>query len=306
MGAARTILIVLLLIILIRIYKYRSMAYKRVNRLFRSPPSNLPNTYTLDRFSPPTIEPNYSQTIPTIICQTVASRSLPLDLYETCMINRHMNPEYEYRIYENSEFEAFAREHYSEEHADAFQKLIPGAFKSDLMRCLLLYKFGGVYIDCKASTMIPLREMLKPDTKMMAFVDYTPNCIHNGFIASEPGHPLLKRVIDRILHNVATQFYGECQLDITGPMVWGREFNIMRGKDQRLEFEHGHYPEIGIDLAGTYLTFDKHEILMSKEMVPYVNRVVPGYYSVKKLLHPDHYAVRWYTKRVYKNNHTLL
>jgi hypothetical protein len=92
---------------------------------------------------------------------------------------------------------------------------------------MLLYRYGGVYIDTKATTMIPLREMIDPESRLTAFLDYVPNCIHNGFVAAEPNHPLIGRVIDRIVRNVQRGYYGECQLDITGPMVWGREFNLM-------------------------------------------------------------------------------
>ena len=297
------ILIVLLLFALMQLRRYRSMMYKKINRFMRPNPP-VPEKYTIA--SAPASVPGRNQRIPLIIHQIMHSRTLPLDLYSTCLANRHMNPEYEYRTYTLSgggelspEVEAFAREHFTPDHAAALRKLIPGAFRADLLRCMLLYRHGGVYIDTKATTMIPLREMIDPESRLTAFLDYVPNCIHNGFVAAEPNHPLIGRVIDRIVRNVQRGYYGECQLDITGPMVWGREFNLMRGKSERYEFCEGSYPDQGVDLIGSFLTLQTHQVLMRSDNVPCVNRSVPGYYSVAKQLHPDNYSVRWYTGRVY-------
>jgi hypothetical protein len=297
------IFIVLLLFALMQLRRYRSMMYKKINRFLRPNPP-VPETYTIA--SAPASSPGREQRIPLIIHQIMHSRNLPLDLYSTCLTNRHMNPEYEYRTYTlghgpnalSPEVEEFATK-FSPECAEALRKLLPGAFRADLLRCMLLYEYGGVYIDTKATTMIPLREMFGPESRLTAFLDYVPNCIHNGFIASEPKHPLVKRVIDRIVRNVQRGYYGECQLDITGPMVWGREFNLMLGKSEHYEFGEGSYPSAGVDLIGYFLTLPTNQVLIRSDNVPCVNRSVPGYYSVAKQLHPNNYSVRWYTGRVY-------
>jgi Glycosyltransferase sugar-binding region containing DXD motif len=289
------LLTVVLLIVFARLLRFRTMFYKRLYRLWKPNPE-LPKTYVLEAVYAPTVSMNYEQRVPKLIHQTMASRSLPIDLYETCMINRHMNPEYEYRTYANADFETIARE-YSPDAVRALKMLLPGAFKSDLTRCLLLYMRGGVYIDTKATTMKPLRELLRPDTRMLAFVDYTPNSIHNGFAACEPGHPLMKDIIDRIIRNTLKHQYGECQLDITGPMVWGRVFNARRGKHELTEFEAGEYTDVS--LVGTYLNLPQSEYLFGSDGVPYINRIIPTAYSIKRFLNPDHYAVRYYSRRVF-------
>ena len=43
---------------------------------------------------------------------------------------------------------------------NAYDSLIPGAYKADLFRYLVLYREGGVYLDCKSSTIIFLKYSL--------------------------------------------------------------------------------------------------------------------------------------------------
>ncbi|MCA3362157.1 MAG: hypothetical protein INF74_09420, partial [Roseomonas sp.] len=62
-----------------------------------------------------------------------------------------MNPDWEYRLYEDADCERFIRENYDAETFKLFRSIHPdyGAARADFFRYLLLYRLGGVYLDIK-------------------------------------------------------------------------------------------------------------------------------------------------------------
>lgn len=73
------------------------------------------------------------------------------------------NPEYEYNMFDDDESLKFIKENFKKEVADAYENVIPGAYKADLWRYCVLYIHGGVYLDIKNKVMKPLREIIKTD-----------------------------------------------------------------------------------------------------------------------------------------------
>ena len=112
-----------------------------------------------------------------------------------------------------------------------YEEILPGAFKSDILRLVLLEKFGGIYID---SGLNPIRDRFLPllrgkklvltEDRPLAFTGYK---IWNGFMCSVKNHIFLRRVIQKIKKNISTFNYGINMLDITGPSTVGTIFNQM-------------------------------------------------------------------------------
>ena len=76
---------------------------------------------------------------------------------------RAMNPEYEYRFYDDADMVEFIKSNYDPDNPfDYFNRINPkyGAARADLFRYLLIYKCGGVYLDIKSSVTRPLREII--------------------------------------------------------------------------------------------------------------------------------------------------
>lgn len=104
----------------------------------------------------------------------------------------------------------------------------------------MLYRFGGVYSDAKATLLRPLDEILRPQDELVVVRDIPRTCLLNGFIACRPQHPLMKIVIDMVLQRVEAREYGEDPLDITGPHIFGRAFCRWKGMpDDTLTLEMG-------------------------------------------------------------------
>lgn len=132
-----------------------------------------------------------------------------------------------YVLYKNQEAEAFLNQHFDSRIINAYHKLIPYAYKADLLRqCILLIK-GGWYFDIGMYCPLPAPK-LDNRIKLIAFREeprVIPSAswsVANGVIYSTPNHPAVKRTINRILKNCEQNFYGQTPLCPTGPMAWGQ------------------------------------------------------------------------------------
>lgn len=105
----------------------------------------------------------------------------------------------------------------------AFDTLLPMAYKSDLWRYYVLYRFGGVYMDCKLEPVNGVT--LTPFVISEVFVKDDPNAFYNGrgiynaFIVARKGNTVLKSAILQILENVKCNYHGKGPLDPTGPAL---------------------------------------------------------------------------------------
>jgi mannosyltransferase OCH1-like enzyme len=136
-----------------------------------------------------------------------------------------------------------------------YKKLKPGAFKADLWRACILYKYGGIYVDSFCMLLQSFSIMFsgcwqkgKKDqfisVKDVDYIDHNQHLIsgiHNGFIVSTPKHPFLKQYIDDIVSNVEKNYYGYECLDVTGPYCLMRSINKVN--EQNIDF----LPTIGFN-----------------------------------------------------------
>ena len=71
---------------------------------------------------------------------------------------------------------------------------------SDLMRYEILFNEGGFYADADSTALRPLDDCLfeKDFVASWASEVYSPGLVNNAFLASVPGHPLLKGMIEEL------------------------------------------------------------------------------------------------------------
>jgi mannosyltransferase OCH1-like enzyme len=251
---------------------------------------------TINDFYPKTkILNNYKNTqkIPQKIHQTFKNNEMEPYMYESCMINKNMNPEYDYYYYNDNNVQNFIKNNYPQEYITAYKKIKPGAFKADFFRYLLLYKEGGVYIDCKSYTIKPLSEFIPKNSDFISFKDRPSGTIMNGFMACVPNHPILKICIDMCLDNILNEKYGINCLDVTGPQTLGRAYNIYNNKDELSEIEIDD-----ITIIGSFITIgESYQTLADKNNNPLINRVCQNYYSITNFFNT--YAFKWKIGDIY-------
>lgn len=153
------------------------------------------------------------------------------------------NPEWKYCFYDDADVQNYVLLNYGAVFRDYLQAINPkyGAARADLFRYLLIYKEGGVYLDIKSRISRPLNEVIRPDDRFLISqwgngLDRVHRELHGikggeyqqWFIASAPGHPYLKAVIEVVIRNIAAytplrHSIGKAAvLRVTGPIAYTR------------------------------------------------------------------------------------
>ncbi len=195
---------------------------------------------------------------------------LPQAVKDNIENTKRQNPEYEIRYYSNTESEKFIRDNFPE-YLEDYNVLVPGAYKADLLRLLLLYRYGGVYSDIGIVYLKPLNTFISNESLVVCRDQGIPlpsYYLYNAFIASIPRHPIIKQIIDVIINNIRSRFYGTGSLDPTGPGAFGKGFNTyfnrteeeipvgMFKKDIKVLNHPGHFID---DIDGTRVIKTKFE-----------------------------------------------
>jgi len=87
--------------------------------------------------------------IPKNIFMTWHTKDLPYHMKENVEKIKRENPEFNVYVYDDEDCKKFLKEHFDPKVLDAYNSLVPGAYKADLWRYCILYIYGGIYIDIK-------------------------------------------------------------------------------------------------------------------------------------------------------------
>ena len=140
------------------------------------------------------------------------------------------NPDYEHIFLTDEDCEKFMHHQFPGRIANAYDKLIPGAYKSDLWRMCYLYKYGGVYLDINKTLMRPFRAVINGNFDLVTVIDLGKCCVYQAFFACKAGLPVLALCIDKAVTNIENNYYGVNSLDITGPLMMGKVFRDYYGE----------------------------------------------------------------------------
>ncbi len=148
------------------------------------------------RNRPSFVQPAKSSKIPKIIHQIWLGPKKPPHFFLKFRESwKRLHPDWEYRLWTDADLAS-----YDFELRDLFDQSDNYGEKSDILRCELLLKYGGVYVDADFESIKPLDEVLY---KYDFFAGIEPPhqipesdrvmLVSNAIIGSVPGHPILKR-----------------------------------------------------------------------------------------------------------------
>jgi mannosyltransferase OCH1-like enzyme len=145
-------------------------------------------------------------------------------------------------VYTKDSLRAFIEEQFDPIILRTYDKIKPYAYKADLGRYCLLYKYGGWYFDIS----VKLFSAIQPSEEIesIAFRDlystYTPWAISNAVLYSKKASPVYEKAIEILVENVKSNYYGVNALCPTGPSLLGRAFADCADKKNRIfgEFQH--------------------------------------------------------------------
>jgi len=147
------------------------------------------------------IHNNNSQRIPKTIVQTYVNNSIPEPIYNNITKILEKNPEYNYRFISDKEAKQIIENHCTPRVLKAFNQLVLGAAKGDFVRYIVLYLYGGVYLDLDASITIDLNTFIQPTDEFIFFINGDIN-LEQFCFAIRPRHIILEKVIEEMVTRI--------------------------------------------------------------------------------------------------------
>ena len=135
--------------------------------------------------------------IPKIIHQTWKSNKVPGKW--TPFVNKvqELNPGWEYRLWTDAENDEFVRKEFPDFY-EIFCGFSRAIMRADVIRYLIMYKLGGVYLDLDYEVLQPFdfsnHELILPLNRSLKYGD-PKDALGNCIFASAPGHPFWLDVI---------------------------------------------------------------------------------------------------------------
>jgi len=241
--------------------------------------------------------------IPARIIQTNENEKVPISFYLATTTLLRDNRNYEYMYFTDTNARKFIEENFDTKVLTAYDDLLPGAYKADLFRYCALYVLGGVYIDMG---MVSLGEGLldhtfKRNDEFISAEDNFSGGVYNAFIASVPGHVILKEAIDMVVDNVVHRRYTTSPLAVTGPLLLAKAYEkVVKTKPKQnstMVLDQGNVRLLGFCSE----RFCEGGIIRDNDVNLLLTRYT-GYRRDQKMYSSKpHYSVLWRNGMIYRN-----
>ena len=227
---------------------------------------------------------HYNNIIPLNIFQTWHSKNLPPIMAKNVEFIKQSNPAFNYMLFDDDDCREFIKNNFKVDVLNAFDTLIPGAYKADLWRYCVLYTNGGIYIDIKY---MPINgfKLISLTEKEHWVLDIDNNGIYNALIVAKPGNDILLQAINNIVSNVQNRYYGNSGLEPTGPLLLTKLFSSQQ--KQALDMKHAFY----ISFQYRFILFNNYYVFKS------YNEYLDEHAHNQKV---QHYSILWNQHNIYK------
>ena len=167
------------------------------------------------------------------IFQSWHTKNLHPELQSMIYALRASNPDYTYHLYDDADMDNFVNEHFPGEIAECYNRLNIIVAKVDFWRYLVLYTYGGVYLDMDSYFLRPLDEFIDPDDKAVLSAEGNLNCFVQWALIFEKKHPILEKVIELIVENIKYNRFPNDINSMTGPTVYTRAIQAVQPIDTK-------------------------------------------------------------------------
>jgi mannosyltransferase OCH1-like enzyme len=142
------------------------------------------------------------QKIPKVIIQTWDEAIYKnTSHYNDTMLLIEMNPEYEYKFFDNNDCINFIKNNFDKNIFDSYNSIISNKIKSELFRYCYLYINGGCYINSNLICKNPLHKIINQNDNNILCHDEINNVYYNGIIMTIPKNELINNMIQNIINN---------------------------------------------------------------------------------------------------------
>lgn len=227
----------------------------------------------------------YNTVIPANIFQTWNTKHLPPLMHKSIELIKQTNKGFRHYLFDDNDCRDFIKNNFDASILNAYDSLVPGAYKSDLWRYCILYKYGGIYLDVKYMPVNGFKFIHLLEEEHFP-LDLNNTDIYNALLVCKPQNEILLKAIQQIVSNVQHHFYGKNSLEPTGPALLGNMLTSEIKKNSKIK-----HIILGNDDADKYINYENCLIL----------RCYPGYFIEReKYSKIKHYSQLWNQKKIYK------
>jgi len=223
----------------------------------------------------------YNTIIPQNIYQTWHSKQIPPLMFNAVSKIKKCNPNFNYFLFDDNNCREFIKKHFKPDVLEAYDSLIPGAYKADLWRYCILFINGGIYLDIKYTPFNGFKFINLCESEHLV-LDADRAGIYNALMACKPRNQILFKAIRQIVENVKNKYYGKCFLSPTGPKLLP---NFVSLNDPIVDLTHTY-----IDTNNKFINYKGIPIIKSY----YGHDIEKGKTSIK-----PHYSILWNQRNIY-------
>ncbi len=175
-----------------------------------------------------TLDSDQPLLIPLTLYQTWKTSVVGPLLYTNYRHNANISLRFERRFIDDTSARDFIVQHFTKREVEAYDVLIPGAYKADILRMCLLFKNGGFYKDINKTLHVNLEPLAQ--YSLIVFRDSNPAYIFQGLLACAPQNKHMGFVLDHIVSDCLDHNAGHDYLFPTGPGAFGHYLNLSLGR----------------------------------------------------------------------------
>ena len=176
------------------------------------------------------LKENYNSVIPLHVYTCWHTKVLPPLMKQNYEKLISYNPKMVFHLYDENDCREFIKTHFKPDVLDAYDSLIPNAYKSDLWRYCILYANGGIYIDIKFNCVNNFKFISLTDKEY--FCSDPPywkdgkkcQSITNGLIFVKKNNPIILNALLNILININKRDYCINPWSVSGPCLLGYNY----------------------------------------------------------------------------------
>jgi len=158
---------------------------------------------------------------PKTIYQTWYTKQLPYGIQSTVNDMMEMNPNYKHRLFDDDDMIEFIDACYSKRVLDCFNKLAIGAAKADLWRYLILFRYGGVYLDMDSVIISNLDTLIGEDSCSIISRERNYGLFTQWCLMFMPESPILRECIKKCFYNIDSNQMMDIT-ELTGPVLYSK------------------------------------------------------------------------------------
>lgn len=245
--------------------------------------------------------------IPKIIFQTMETNLTLLNIQSCITQIKSINPDYKYYYFTSRQCREFIKKEFPDV-LEYYDLLLPGAYKADLWRYCVLYKYGGFYLDIRMYPYMSFDSIITNNTEFMSCVDVSQNMLYQAILGVEPKSQCMRNAIDECVKNIRERNLADSDLAVTGPRVMGialnkflkrpEESDLDTVKDERvvlLEWNSKKAPKYLQDNDNIFCCHKYTKLLLESE----INEET-DYWLM--LTGKEHYSILYRNNKVYKDS----